>query len=300
SDAASQAWLPVRLVKRARAQQERLPAVVLLHATGASKDSMATQQAEFARRGYLAVAVDCRYHGERSVDLEDCRGGYEQALVRAWRRSGERPFLLDNVWDLHRLLDWLQHRQGGGGASRLPRLARLPAQLCQPDVDAARIGMTGVSLGGMHTWLTAAADVRVAVAAPMIGVQHFGWAVQQQQYHGRVGSIPLVFQAAAADLAQQQQQGTAAGAEVSPEVVAAVWEQLLPGLLDRYDAPHSLPLLAPRPLLVANGEVDPRCPMQGVEVAMEAVRAAYERHGAADKLQLYVVPGCGHECTACM
>lgn len=33
---------------------------------------------------------------------------------------------------------------------------------------------------------------------------------------------------------------------------------------------------------------------------MEAVRAAYERHGAADKLQLYVVPGCGHECTACM
>ena len=57
------------------------------------------------------------------------------------------------------------------------------------------------------------------------------WAVQQQQYHGRVGSIPLVFQAAAADLAQQQQQGTAAGAEVSPEVVAAVWEQLLPGEL---------------------------------------------------------------------
>lgn len=39
--------------------------------------------------------------------------------------------------------------------------------------------MTGVSLGGMHTWLTAAADVRVAVAAPMIGVQHFG-CVQQR------------------------------------------------------------------------------------------------------------------------
>ncbi len=41
----------------------------------------------------------------------------------------------------------------------------------RPDVDARRIGMTGVSLGGMHTWLTAAADPRVAVAAPMIGVQ---------------------------------------------------------------------------------------------------------------------------------
>lgn len=41
-------------------------------------------------------------------------------------------------------------------------------------MDAARIGMTGVSLGGMHTWLAAAADERVAVAAPMIGVQFFG------------------------------------------------------------------------------------------------------------------------------
>ena len=41
----------------------------------------------------------------------------------------------------------------------------------RPDVDSARIGMTGLSLGGMHTWLAAALDNRVAVAAPMIGVQ---------------------------------------------------------------------------------------------------------------------------------
>ena len=41
----------------------------------------------------------------------------------------------------------------------------------RPDVDSRRIGMTGVSLGGMHTWLTASLDPRVGVAAPMIGVQ---------------------------------------------------------------------------------------------------------------------------------
>lgn len=62
----------------------------------------------------------------------------------------ERPFLLDNVWDLGVLLDYLETR---------------------PDVDAARIGITGVSLGGMHSWLAAALDARIAVAAPMIGVQ---------------------------------------------------------------------------------------------------------------------------------
>ena len=54
------------------------------------------------------------------------------------------------MWDLLGLLDLLEAR---------------------PEVDARRIGMTGVSLGGMHTWLTAVLDDRVAVAAPMIGVQ---------------------------------------------------------------------------------------------------------------------------------
>ena len=34
------------------------------------------------------------------------------------------------------------------------------------------------------------------------------------------------------------------------------------GLLELFDAPHSLPLIAPRPLLIANGELDPRCHMQ--------------------------------------
>lgn len=42
------------------------------------------------------------------------------------------------------------------------------------------------------------------------------------------------------------------------------------------------------------------CALQGVEHAMAAARAAYEHHGAADKLQLYVVPGCAHDCTPCM
>ncbi|KAI3431599.1 hypothetical protein D9Q98_004649 [Chlorella vulgaris] len=283
---AAQAWVPVRLVKQAVAQG-RLPVVVLLHATGTDKDSLATQQAHFARRGYLAAAIDCRYHGDRAAVGEGCWEGYQQALVRAWRGSGELPFLLDNVWDLLRLLDLLQSR---------------------PDVEPGRIGMTGVSLGGMHTWLTAAADERVAAAAPMIGVQNFGWAVEQQRYHARVGSIPHVFQAAAAEAIEQldpelpHQAPQAAGgeAQISADVVKAVWDRLLPGLLEHYDAPMSLPLLAPRPLLIANGELDPRCPMEGVHLAMEAVQAAYERQGSLDKLQLYVVPDCEHQSTDCM
>ena len=38
-----------------------------------------------------------------------CPFGYRYRC-RAWRGSGERPFLLDNIWDIQRLLDYLQHR----------------------------------------------------------------------------------------------------------------------------------------------------------------------------------------------
>jgi fermentation-respiration switch protein FrsA (DUF1100 family) len=67
-----------------------------------------------------------------------------------------------------------------------------------------------------------------------------------------------------------------------------------------YDAPFSLPLLAPRPLLVANGELDPRCPMQGVQEALRPALRAYQALGAADRLELLVEPGVAHQETPAM
>ena len=54
-------------------------------------------------------------------------------------------------------------------------------------------------------------------------------------------------------------------------------------MLESYDAPQSLPCVAPRPLLIANGELDARCHMPGVLPAMEAARkvgcvTAADRH----------------------
>ena len=42
-------------------------------------------------------------------------------------------------------------------------------------------------------------------------------------------------------------------------MVQNVWHRLLPGLLEDYDAPTSLPCIASRPLFVVNGRDDPRC-----------------------------------------
>ncbi len=60
----------------------RLPVVLLLHSTGADMDSLAEPQARFARRGYLAAAIDSRYHGGRSTTPHHPRLGYEEAIER--------------------------------------------------------------------------------------------------------------------------------------------------------------------------------------------------------------------------
>ena len=67
--ASRQAWVPLRIVRPPAAangmqmqmqQQQRQPTVILLHATGVDMSSLAEQQAAFARRGYIAVTIDCR------------------------------------------------------------------------------------------------------------------------------------------------------------------------------------------------------------------------------------------------
>ena len=109
---------------------------------------------ELAAEGFIGVAIDGRYHGER------CSAGkgsadYEKAIVQAFRDQREHPFYFDTVWDVMRLIDYLQTRD---------------------DVDATRIGLYGVSKGGIETYLTAAVDPRVKVAVPCIGMQSFHWA----------------------------------------------------------------------------------------------------------------------------
>lgn len=71
-------------------------------------------------------------------------------------------------------------------------------------------------------------------------------------------------------------------------------------MLDTYDAPLSLGAIAPRPLLIANGELDPRCPLEGLHLAVAAARTAYEAAGVPENLQLFIDRGVGHECTEAM
>jgi dienelactone hydrolase len=64
------------------------------------------------------------------------------------------------------------------------------------DSDPARIGLMGISKGGMETYLASAVDPRIAVAVPVIGAQSFRWALDHDAWQWRVGTISPAVEAA--------------------------------------------------------------------------------------------------------
>ena len=257
--------VPALLFKR-RGSSSRQPVVIVLHGTGGSKEGMISRLREAASRGFVAVAIDGRYHGERGARGEGGLGAYQAAILRAWRTGNEHPFLYDTVWDVMRLIDYLETRS---------------------DVDRQRIGLTGISKGGMETYLAAAVDPRIAVAVPMIGVQSFGWALDHGAWDSRAWTLREALTAAAAD----------AGGNVDAGFMRKFYDRVAPGLRDRFDGPAMLPLIAPRPLLVINGDSDPRTPVGGVRQCMAAAEKAYQAQSAADRVKLHLQPDAGHQVT---
>ena len=87
----------------------RRPVVIALHGTGGNKNNMAALCRKLATNGFVAVAIDGRYHGERKSGKG--QDDYNAAIVRAFHGSGEHPFYYDTVWDVMRLLRNRHHRR---------------------------------------------------------------------------------------------------------------------------------------------------------------------------------------------
>ncbi len=251
--------------------ERRRPCVIVLHGTGGSKEGMRPLINEIADRGYLAVAIDARFHGSRITGGAQGATEYNRAIVAAYRETNtarqSHPFYFDTVYDLWRLVDYLQTRQ---------------------DVDPKRIGMLGISMGGIQTWLAAATDERIAVSAPLIGVQSFRWSLDSGKWQARANTIGEAHKQVAALLGEP---------EVNAKVCRVLWGKIIPGILDRFDCPAMLRCIAPRPLIVLNGENDPNCPIQGAQIAFEAARKAYASAGAPDRLKIDVAAGVAHAVT---
>ncbi len=261
--------VPVLICRPEKAK--KLPAVIVLHGTGGSKEGMRPWLLHLAKRGIMGVAIDARYHGERAGGAKGAEA-YNAAIVRAWKakpeEKQEHPFYYDTCWDVWRTIDYLETRD---------------------DVDPERVGMIGFSMGGIETWLAAAVDKRVKVAVPAIAVQSFRWGLDNDQWQGRANTIRAAHEAAAKDLGEPK---------VNQKVCRALWNKVVPGIVGPFDCPSMIRLFAGRPLLVLSGEKDKNCPLEGAKLAFAAAERAYKDAKAEDRLKIVVAKGAGHTVTA--
>jgi len=249
------------------------PAVIFLHGTGGSKDNRDIKNVlyQLTRRGVMGVAIDARFHGERIAGGAHGSTEYVKAVTAAWENKDKahqtHPFFFDTVYDLWRLTDYLTTR---------------------PDVQASRIGMGGISMGGIETWLAASVDKRIKVVVLDIAAQSFKWSLEHDRWQGRAGTIREAHLQAAKDLGDS---------ELNRKNVKALWDKLIPGITDEFDCPSMIRLIAPRPLLVLSTENDQNCPLPGAKIAFESATAAYTAKSAADKVKMDIAPNLPHTTT---
>jgi cephalosporin-C deacetylase-like acetyl esterase len=250
----------------------KLPAVIVLHGTGGSISNAGVLSFidDLAQRNIIGIAIDARYHGDRAAGAKGATA-YNQAILKAWQTKPgeprEHPFYYDTVYDLWRLVDYLETRD---------------------DIDTKRLGMIGFSMGGIQTYLAASVDERIKVAVPAIAVQSFRWSLENDQWQGRANTIRLAHQEAAKDLGEK---------EINQKVCRVLWNRIVSGFLDDYDCPSMLRLFAGRPLLIVSGTMDKNCPYDGAKIAIAAAEKAYKDANVQDRLSV-IVEEVGHTVTA--
>jgi len=251
--AAPDAQTPTAFVIRPAGAVGRLPAIVCLHGSSGSREQGTTRQfgigewkrpgtakptqtllgwgRELARRGYLTLSLTQRGLDARTPDTNDQS---KDALVHG------RTLMGAIVEEIRQAVTHLAARA---------------------DVDPARIGMTGMSFGGITTFYTWLVDERVAAAASICG---------------GVGSVEELLR-----------RGT-------PAYHGFYW--WIPGMLAKGDQGDFAAAMAPRPLMLWAPLEDIGMPKEGVDRFLRAAEPAYARAGAKDALVVHRPPG-GHSFT---
>lgn len=217
---------------------------------------------ELARQGYVVIAIDMLYWGERrmmyeadpealkqrsrSLSAADINAFHqrcsqnEQLLARSFLTAGcTWPGVV--LWDDIRTVDYLASR---------------------PEVDAARIGCVGLSVGGYRSFLLAALDSRIRAAVAVGWMTSFPYQIKRHVVHTEGFSFHVP-------------------------------------LLRDLDLPDLAALIAPRSVMLINGSRDTLFNQEGVKAAFGKIEACYRKAGVPErqKTRLYDAP---HEFNAGM
>jgi dienelactone hydrolase len=211
---------------------------------------------ELVRKGYVVIAIDMFYWGERRLLFDNDPPGYKdrpasltaKEITAYNRRSSENESLTARtlitagaswpgvmLWDDIRTLDYLASR---------------------PEVDAKRLACVGLSVGGYRSFMLAALDERIRAAVAV------GWMTSfaSQLRRHTMNTMGLSF--------------------------------TIPGMYRHFDLPDLAAAIAPRSVLVMNGTKDGLFQLDGVKAAFAKIARCYDKARAPgnQECRFYDVP----------
>jgi cephalosporin-C deacetylase-like acetyl esterase len=209
----------------------RAPAVVYF--CGHSPQQKVHYQAHarrFAELGFVCLIVD-------TVQLGEARGYHHGPYYEGW-------------------FHWYSRGYTPGGVELLNGLRGLDLLAARPEVDAQRLGVTGISGGGATSWWVAAGDERVRAAAPVCGTATLASHIADLTIDGHCDCM---------------------------------WWINTYG----WDLADVGALIAPRPLLIASADHDGIFTIEAIRAVHGQLVGLYGTLGAAENLRLVTTPG-GH------
>ncbi len=242
-------------------RQPRAPAILWLHSSTPDKNGILTPSSTdealsevFVRAGYVVLAPDACLYGDRATNgPTGPLDVYQRDVADTFNAAQDRQLKL-NLW-LGRTL-W-------GMFVRDDQIAL--DYLCKrPEVDAKRVGATGMSMGSTRAWWLAAVDERVAATVGVACLTRY----QNLIAHGNLRGHGLYY--------------------------------FNYGLLKHFDTEGVLALLAPRPFLALTGDLDYGSPVDGIRVLEEKVGGVYRAVGAGENFRNVIYPDVGHSYTPAM
>ncbi|MEK7677442.1 MAG: alpha/beta hydrolase family protein [Verrucomicrobiota bacterium] len=231
---------------------EKAPAILYCHWHGGQYDNGKEEmfRAEhtpeppgptLAKRGYAVLGIDAYCFGERNGQGPGGpaeKGGH-----------GEMTASKFNLWVGRSL--W--------GMIVRDDLMALDYLLSRPEVDARRVGVTGISMGATRSWWLMALDDRIKAGVAVACLTRYQDLVLEAglKHHGIYYYVP--------------------------------------GLLNHLDTEAVIALIAPRPILFLTGDKDYGSPVEGLRKIEERVRPAYRLYERENDFQNVIYPGVGHE-----
>lgn len=208
---------------------------------------------ELAKRGYVVIAIDMFYWGERRMLLPSDPPAWrdrdtmsvEDVAAMNRRCSAQTSLIATGLFKAG--TTW-------AGVMFLDDIRTVDYLITRPEVDPERIGCCGLSVGGFRSAHLAGLDPRIKAAVVVGWMSTYGSMLQN-----KLTSIGFM--------------------------------KVVPGLYQHMDLPDVVSMLAPGALMVIHGSQDGLFPPDGVQAAFDKIAAVYQKAGVPERFQSIVYEG---------